>query len=69
MNSTFTVWISRSSDLDKLLEIDNDILRYDCLNWQEAMDLFKLSLEQGYTLVLCREDQETGCDDGTQEEC
>lgn len=67
--STFTVWISRSSDLDKLLEIDNDILRYDCLSWQEAMDLFKLSLEQSYTLILCREEQETGCDDATPEKC
>ncbi len=67
--STFTVWISRSSDLDKLLEIDNDILRYDCLSWQEAMDLFKLSLEQSYTLILCREEQETGCDDATPGKC
>ena len=67
--NTFTVWISRSSDLDKLLEIDNDILRYDFLNWQEAMDLFKLSLEQGYTLILCREEQETECDDATPEKC
>lgn len=67
--NTFTVWISRSSDLDKLLEIDNDLLRYDCLNWQEAMDLFKLSLEQGYTLILCREEQETGCNDAAPEKC
>ncbi len=67
--NTFTVWISRSNDLDKLLEIDNDLLRYDCLNWQEAMDLFKLSLEQGYTLILCHEEQEAECNDATPEKC
>ena len=67
--STFTVWISRSSDLEELLEIDNDLLRYDSLSWQEAEDLIKLSLEHGYTLAVVREDQETECKDATSKEC
>lgn len=55
---TFTVWISKSDDLDELLEIDNDILRYDSLTWDQAMQLFILSLEQGFTCIMVKEEPE-----------
>ena len=55
---TFTVWISKSDDLDELLEIDNDILRYDSLTWDQAMQLFSLSLEQGFTCIMVKEEPE-----------
>ena len=55
---TFTVWISKSDDLDELLEIDNDILRYDSLTWDQAMQLFSLSLDQGLTCIMVKEEPE-----------
>lgn len=55
---TFTVWISMSGDLDELLEIDNDILRYDGLTWDQAIQLFQLSLDQGYTCIMVKEEPE-----------
>ena len=55
---TFTVWISMSGDLDELLEIDNDILRYDSLTWDQAIQLFQLSLDQGYTCIMVKEEPE-----------
>lgn len=55
---TFTVWISKSDDLDELLEIDNDILRYDSLTWDQAMQLFGLSLDQGFTCIMVKEEPE-----------
>ena len=56
--NTYTVWVSRLDDLEELLEIKNDLLRYDGLTWQEAMELFKLSLDQGFTLIMVKESQE-----------
>ena len=65
----YCVWVSRASEPDEFFEIDNDILSYSCINWDEAMSIFKLSLDQGYTLIMCREEPEAECDDGTPETC
>ncbi len=67
--NTYTVWVSRLDDLEELLEIKNDLLRYDGLTWQEAMELFKLSLDQGFTLIMVKESQEAECNDATPEKC
>ena len=67
--NTYTVWVSRIGDLEELTEIGNDILRYECLSWQDAMELFKLSLDQGFTLIMVKESQEAECNDATPEKC
>ncbi len=67
--NTFTVWISRAGDLNELLNVDNDLLNFSGLNWDEATNLFKLSLEQGYTLIMAREEQEAGGEDAEEEKC
>lgn len=65
----YTVWVSRSDDLGELLNIDNDVLSFSGLSWTQAMDLFQLSLAEGYLLVLAKEEREAGGDDGTPETC
>jgi len=54
----FTVWVSRSGDLEELLEIDNDLLRYDHLTRENVIELFDLSFRQGYTCVIVSEETE-----------
>lgn len=50
----YTVWISNADCLADVLEIDQDLLHFDDLLWDDAMKLFKLSLEQGYTCIMIR---------------
>lgn len=65
----YTVWVSRSDDLGELLNIDNDVLSFSELSWSQAMDLFQLSLAEGYLLVLAKEEQEAGGEDAEEEKC
>lgn len=48
----YTVWISDADCLADIIEVDQDLLRYDGLAWDDAIKLFKLSLEQGYTCIM-----------------
>ncbi len=67
--NTFTVWISRASGPNQFFQVDNDILSFSGLDWGESMNLFKLALSEGYTLILAREDQEAGGEDAEEEKC
>ncbi len=56
MERTYTVWISNADDLNDLMQLGNDLLRYVNLPWSECMKLFRLSLAQDYTCIMVRED-------------
>ena len=58
MGKTFTAWVSNANDLIELMDLKNDLLRYDGLEWDRAMQLFQLSLEQGYTCIVVKEEPE-----------
>ena len=45
------------------MNIDNDVLSFTGLSWTQAMDLFRLSLAEGYLLCLAKEEQQAGDDD------
>lgn len=69
MERTYTVWISRASDPGEFFQVGNDILSFSGLDWTVSMNLFKLALSEGYTLILAREDQEAGGEDAEEEKC
>ena len=50
----YTVWVSNADSLADVLEVGQDLLRYDGLTWDDAMKLQKMSLEQGYTFIICQ---------------
>ena len=56
----YTVWVSNAACLADILEINQDLIRYDGLVWDDAMKLFKLSLEQGYTCIVFLGELEEG---------
>lgn len=58
MGKTFTAWVSNANDLNELMDLKNDLLRYNGLEWNQAMQLFQLSLEQGYTCIVVKEEPE-----------
>lgn len=52
----FTVWVTNAEDILSICEIDIDLLRYDHRTWDQALDLFNQSLEQGYTCIMIAEE-------------
>ena len=58
MGKTFTAWVSNANELNELMDLKNDLLRYNALEWNQAMQLFQLSLEQGYTCIVVKEEPE-----------
>ena len=67
MNKTFTCWVSNADNLNDLLEVENDLLRYVNLSWSDCMEIFRLSLSQGYTCILVREDDDEETNDAETE--
>ena len=67
MERTYTVWISNADDLNDLMQLGNDLLRYVNLSWSECMEIFRLSLSQGYTCILVREDDDEETNDAETE--
>ena len=54
----YTLWVSNAPCLDEILELGNDLLRYDSLSWDEAIQLQKYSLRQGYRCIMIEEETE-----------
>lgn len=56
MEKTFTCWVSNAGDLNELMELGNDLLRYTNMPWDDCMDLFRMSLVRGFTCIMVCED-------------
>ena len=54
MEKTYTV----ADDLHELMELGNDLLMYTGLTWDESMRLFEMSLAQGFTCIMVKEESE-----------
>ena len=52
----YIVWISNAKDIVDVLDPMNDLLIYEARTWDEAMELFRQSLDQGYTCIMCKEE-------------
>ena len=61
MEKTYTCWVSNANDLNDLMELGNDLLRYVNMSWADCMTLFKMSLSRGFTCIVVRE-----ADDGEE---
>ena len=51
----YTVFVGDAEEPHEIFEIGNDLLRYDARTWEEAIELFRQSLDQGYTCIMCKE--------------
>ncbi|MBR3474205.1 MAG: hypothetical protein IKH34_03955 [Oscillospiraceae bacterium] len=58
MEKTYAVWISNADDLHELMELGNDLLMYTGLTWDESIRLFEMSLAQGFTCIMVKEESE-----------
>lgn len=65
----YTVLPINGSFLD-ILDPGTEFLRYDCLTWEEAVELCRISFLQGYQLVIWQQadtEEEDSTEGGTGE--
>lgn len=54
----YTLWVSNASCIAEILELGNDLLRYDNLSWDELIQLQKYSLRQGCRCIVIEAEPE-----------